>query len=86
MTAFLQDLLQKDPVLVLAIIIIIVLMVYIEMMRLKIMFITRTLDTAFNSIRNESQDEGSGCLGTFVMLIVVFLLMITFLFLISKAG
>ena len=84
MTQLLLSLVQRDPVLVVAIMIIVVLVVYIEIMHLRILFITRTLDSAFNIIRNENGNEGSSCLETFVMLIVVVLLTLTFLIAISR--
>ena len=78
MTALLHELVMRDPVLVLTLLIIVVLVIYIEIMRLKILFITRTLEVALNGIRDETNNEGSGCLGTLVMIIVVALLAMAF--------
>ena len=85
MTALLLDLIRHDPVLALAIMLIIVLGVYVQIMRLRIMFITRTLDAAFNRIRNEGHDEGGGCLGTLALFIIVVVLLFVFFALVTSS-
>ena len=85
MTALVLDLIRQDPALALAIMIIIALGVYAQIMKLRIMFITRTLDAAFNSIRNEGHDEGGGCLGTLMLFIVVMILLIVFFALVANS-
>jgi hypothetical protein len=85
MTTLLLDLIRQDPILALAIMIIIVLGVYVQIMKLRIMFITRTLDAAFNNIRNEGHDGGDGCLGTLILLIIVVILLAVFFALLANS-
>ncbi len=87
MTAFLIALLRQDPALALALLmalIIFSLVMYIQLMRLKIMLITRTLNTIMREVSHETKESNGGCLETFALSISVLFLFVILLGLITR--
>ncbi len=70
------DVLYRDPPLALATMIIVALLIYIEIMHLRLLFITKTLEIAINSMRQESQRGGLGCAGITLITVIVSMLLI----------
>ncbi len=76
MSSLMFDVLYRDPPLALAIMIIVVLLIYIEIMHLRILFITKTLEIAINAMQQESQRGGLGCAGVTLIAAIVSMLLI----------
>lgn len=72
-TGFITNLWQHDPLLVIALGFILVLLVYLEIMRLRIRLLANTLSVVgevFNSNRSSGSD-GSGCVTNLLMLVLI---------------